>query len=180
MALLLFCVAYVLPGFIGREPWKNADIAAFGYMAELASGATSWLSPRLLGQLPEFDGLLPYWLGAWAMQAAPAWVAPDFAARIPFMLLLTLALLSTWYGVYFLARSPQAQPLAFAFGGEAEPTDYDDHRCSRHHESRPSRRSSGARHMKFPLSASDRWSILTQLAEVYRWCIKVDRLSDRT
>ena len=124
VALLLFCVAYVLPGFIGREPWKNADIAAFGYMAELASGATSWLTPQLLGQAPEFDGLLPYWLGAWAMQAAPAWVAPDFAARIPFMLLLTLALLSTWYGVYSLARSPQAQPLAFAFGGEAEPTDY--------------------------------------------------------
>jgi hypothetical protein len=124
IALLLFCLAYVLPGFIGREPWKNADIAAFGYMAELAHGATSWLAPRLLGQLPEFDGLLPYWLGAWAMQAAPAWIAPDFAARIPFILLLTLALFSTWYGVYFLARSPQAQPLAFAFGGEAEPTDY--------------------------------------------------------
>jgi hypothetical protein len=123
-ALLLFCLAYVLPGFIGREPWKNADIAAFGYMAELASGATSWLSPHLLGQPPEFDGLLPYWLGAWAMQVAPGWIAPDFAARIPFILLLTLALLSTWYGVYFLARSPQAQPLAFAFGGEAEPTDY--------------------------------------------------------
>jgi hypothetical protein len=124
LALLLFCLAYVLPGFIGREPWKNADIAAFGYMGELAAGATSWLSPRLLGQPPEFDGLLPYWLGAWAMQAAPAWVAPDFAARVPFMLLLTLTLFSTWYGVYFLARSPQAQPLAFAFGGEAEPTDY--------------------------------------------------------
>ncbi len=124
VALLLFCLAYVLPGFIGREPWKNADIAAFGYMAELASGATSWLSPRLLGQAPEFDALLPYWLGAWAIQAAPAWVAPDFAARIPFMLLLTLALMSTWYGVYCLARSPQAQPVAFAFGGEADPTDY--------------------------------------------------------
>jgi hypothetical protein len=124
LALLLFCVAYVLPGFIGREPWKNADIAAFGYMSEMASGATSWLSPRLLGQAPEFDGLLPYWLGAGAMRLAPAWIAPDFAARLPFVLLLTLTLLGTWYGVYSLARSPQAQPVAFAFGGEAEPKDY--------------------------------------------------------
>ena len=124
VALLLFCLAYVLPGFIGREPWKNADIAAFGYMAEIASGATSWLAPRLLGQPPEFDGLLPYWLGAGAMRLAPDWIAPDFAARAPFVLLLTLTLFSTWYGVYFLARSPQAQPVAFAFGGEAEPTDY--------------------------------------------------------
>ena len=124
IALLLFCVAYVVPGFIGREPWKNADITAFGYMYELATGGTSWLAPRLLGQPPEFDALLPYWLGAWAMQAAPAWVVPDFAARLPFALLLALTLAATWYGVYSLARSPRAQPVPFAFGGEASPADY--------------------------------------------------------
>ncbi|MDB5871297.1 MAG: putative rane protein [Ramlibacter sp.] len=123
-ALLLFCLAYVLPGFIGREPWKNADITAFGYMFELAHGAASWFAPQLLGQPPEFDALLPYWLGAWAIQAAPAWLPADFAARIPFVLLLALTLLATWYGVYSLARSPQAQPVPFAFGGEASPPDY--------------------------------------------------------
>ena len=41
LALLLFCLAYVIPGFIGREPWKNADIAAFGHMYELALGNAS-------------------------------------------------------------------------------------------------------------------------------------------
>jgi hypothetical protein len=124
IALLLFCVAYVVPGFVGREPWKNADITAFGYMFELATGHAPWLAPQLLNQPPEFDALLPYWLGAWAMQAAPAWMAPDFAARIPFILLLALTLLATWYGVYSLARSPRAQPVPFAFGGEARPADY--------------------------------------------------------
>ena len=124
VALLLFCVAYVLPGFVGRVPWKSADMTAFGYMAELARGATSWLAPQLTGLPPEVDALLPYWLGAWAMQLAPAWVAPDFAARVPFGLLLTLTLVATWYGTYYLARSPQAQPVAFAFGGEALPPDY--------------------------------------------------------
>ena len=124
IALLLFCVAYLVPGFVGREPWKNADIAAFGYMFELARGASSWMAPTLLAQPPEFDALLPYWLGAWAMQFAPAVVAPDFAARIPFIALLALTLLATWYGVYALARSPQAQPVPFAFGGEAHPIDY--------------------------------------------------------
>jgi hypothetical protein len=34
-----------VPGFIGREPWKNADMTAFGYMAELAAGAADWLNP---------------------------------------------------------------------------------------------------------------------------------------
>ncbi len=124
LALVLFCLAYVLPGFLGRGPWKNADIAAFGYMAELANGHAAWLNPTLLGRPPEFDALLPYWLGAWAMQVAPGWVTPDFAARVPFALLLVLTLVATWYAVYYLARSPQAQPVAFAFGGEANPTDY--------------------------------------------------------
>ncbi|MDO8778496.1 MAG: hypothetical protein Q7K57_59230 [Burkholderiaceae bacterium] len=122
--LLIFCLAYILPGFIGREPWKNADITAFGYMLELVGGNTSWLAPQLLGQAPEISGLLPYWLGAWAMQMAPSWVAPDFAARLPFMVLLGMTLLATWHGVYYLARSPSALPVVFAFGGEAKPKDY--------------------------------------------------------
>jgi 4-amino-4-deoxy-L-arabinose transferase-like glycosyltransferase len=124
IALLLFCIAYVLPGYLGRVPWKTADMTAFGYMAELASGAGQWFSPKLMGMAPDVDALVPYWLGAWAMQLAPPWIAPDFAARIPFGFLLTLALAATWYGTYYLARSPHAQPVAFAFGGEAQPADY--------------------------------------------------------
>ncbi len=124
LALWLFCLAYVLPGFVGRGPWKNADISSFGYMLALAQGTTDWWQPVMGGLLPEVSALLPYWLGAWAIMLAPAGIAPDLAARIPFMLLLMLALMATWYGTYYLARSPLAQPLAFAFGGEAEPTDY--------------------------------------------------------
>ena len=124
IALLLFCLAYLLPGFIGRMPWRSADISAFGYMRELALGHSDWLAPLLGTRAPEVDALLPYWLGAWALQLAPAWIAPDFAVRLPFIALLALALAGTWYGCYSLARSPLAQPVAFAFGGEANPRDY--------------------------------------------------------
>lgn len=123
-ALLLLCIAYVVPGFVGRDPWKNADVTAFGYMLELAQGRTPWLSPLLGGMPPETEGLLPYWLGAWAMQIAPSWLSAEMAVRIPFTGLLALTLVATWYGVYYLARSPGAQPVAFAFGGEAPPLDY--------------------------------------------------------
>ena len=123
-ALLLLCLAYLLPGFLGRGPWKGADLANFGYMAELARNGANWLQPSLLGQEPEVLALLPLWLGAWALQWAPGWLAPDLAARVPFMLLLALTLVATWYGVYHLARGPQAQPVSFAFGGEAQPKDY--------------------------------------------------------
>ena len=126
-ALLLLCVAYVVPGYVGREPWKNADIAGFGYMFTLldATHWRQWLSPTLMGMVPESSALLPYWLGAWAMQVlAPLGWAPDFAARVPFALMLAGTLAATWYAVYHLARHPGAQPVAFAFGGEAEPLDY--------------------------------------------------------
>ena len=123
-ALWLFCVAYVLPGFFGRDAWKSADMAALGYMAELASGHAAWMAPTLLGMAPEHPALLPYWLGAGALHLAPAWLPGDMAVRLPFIALLTLTLISAWYGTYYLARTPLAQPVAFAFGGEASPTDY--------------------------------------------------------
>ncbi len=130
--LLLVSAAYVLAGFIGREPWKSADIAAFGVMRDLALSTAqerSWLSPNILSQAPEAMGLLPYWLGAVFIQLIPALglgqiVPIDFAVRIPFALLLALTLVSTWYAVYYLARLPAAQPVPFAFGGEADPVDY--------------------------------------------------------
>ncbi len=123
LALLLFCAAYILPGFFGRSPWKNEDITAFGVMRELASPAAHWLQPQLLGRVNDFDALVPYWLGAIAIKFLP-FLDPAVAVRIPFILLLTMTLLATWYAVYYLARSPQAQPVAFAFGGEASPVDY--------------------------------------------------------
>ena len=123
VALLLFCVAYVLPGFFGRAPWKIDDIASFGVMQELASNRSEWLSPQLLGVASGFDALVPYWLGAIAIKLLP-FLDPAFAVRLPFIALLALSLLATWYAIYYLARSPLAQPVAFAFGGEASPSDY--------------------------------------------------------
>lgn len=124
VALWLFCAAYVLPGLFGREPWRGNEFNAFSYMLALAEGSSDWLNPNIWGQLPELDALLPYWLGAWAIQIAPDWISAGLAVRIPFALLLALTLASTWHGVYYLALSPQAQPVPFAFGGEAKPKDY--------------------------------------------------------
>jgi 4-amino-4-deoxy-L-arabinose transferase-like glycosyltransferase len=123
MALLMLCAAYVLPGLLGRDPWKNADITTFGYMMSIAQGHSGWLSPTL-GGLPADMALLPYWLGAAFIQLLGPWVGPALAARIPFALLLISVLVLTWYSTYHLARTQAAQPLPFAFGGEAAPVDY--------------------------------------------------------
>ncbi len=124
LALLLFCAAYVLPGWVGRDPWKSADMAAFGYMHAMAQGRTGWMQPDMLGLAPEQPGFLPLWMGALAIQSLGGLFAHDFAARIPFALILAGALVFTWYSCYNLARRASAQPVSFAFGGEASPVDF--------------------------------------------------------
>ncbi|WP_026036536.1 hypothetical protein [Limnohabitans sp. Rim47] len=127
VALLLLCAAYVLPGFWGRSLWKAQDIEAFGFMLQLAqpaaSEAISWLKPTLLGSTDSNLALLPYWLGAAFIRLAPAGFE-DLFARLPFIGMLITTLTATWYAVYALTRHPAAQPVAFAFGGEAKPADY--------------------------------------------------------
>ena len=123
LAIVLFCAAYVLPGFWGREPWKAADIVSFGVMLDMAQGSSSWWRPTLDGQPVTEPGLLAYWLGALFIQALPGLPA-HWAARLPSVLLLCLTLLATWYASYHLARQRVAQPVSFAFGGEAQPADY--------------------------------------------------------
>ena len=123
LALLLFCAAYVLPGVFGRDPWRGADQSAFGYMLAMAEGRTSWLAPTVGGLTLE-TALLPHWLGAGAISLLSPWVDPALAARMPFAVLLALVLVLTWYAAFQLARTEAAQPVAFAFGGEADLVGY--------------------------------------------------------
>jgi len=110
VALLVLCAAYVLPGLVGRDPWKSADITLFGYSVNIAGGRTGWLAPTV-GGVPADGALLPYWIGAAFVRMLSPLVDPIVAARVPFALLLALALSFTWYAAYHLARSKSAQPL---------------------------------------------------------------------
>ncbi len=123
LALLLFCAAYVLPGLFGRDPWRGAELVAFGQMLSIAEGRAPWLAPAL-GGVPTDAALLPHWIGALAIRAGSGWLDPALAARLPFAALLVLTLVAVWYATFHLARSDAAQPLPFAFGGEASPVDY--------------------------------------------------------
>ncbi|MFN3812553.1 MAG: hypothetical protein ACK4S6_18255 [Roseateles asaccharophilus] len=122
LALLLFCAAYVIPGLFGRDPWRHADLTAFGYMASIAQGHAPWWQPAIAG-IPAEGGLLPYWVGALAIKALP-FLEPALAARLPFGLALVGVLCLVWYSCFHLARTDAAQPVAFAFGGEAHAVDY--------------------------------------------------------
>ena len=121
--LLLLGLIYVLPGLLGRQPWSGPDLASFGVMLDMAQGSGDWLQPQVLGERAAVQAWLPYWLGAASIELLP-FLPADLAARLPYGLLLALALHWTWLATYHLARLPNAQPVAFAFGGEASPQDY--------------------------------------------------------
>lgn len=123
LALLAFCAAYLLPGLFGRDPWRNADVTAFATMLGMAEGRTPWWAPTL-GDLPPETALLPHALGALFIKLLGGLVEPALAARLPFAALLALTLALVWQATFHLARTEAAQPVPFAFGGEAAPVDY--------------------------------------------------------
>jgi hypothetical protein len=122
-ALFLVCAAYLLPGQFGRDAWRHADLTAFGYISALAKGQSSWWLPTLGGQATQDGALLPYWIGAVFMKALPG-LEPALAARLPFIAALALVLVCVWRATFHLGRTEAAQPVSFAFGGEAGVLDY--------------------------------------------------------
>lgn len=123
--LFVLLVAYVLPGLFGRDPWSLEDASAFGVMWTMAQGGTTeWLLPGVVGQpLPE-EGPLPFWVGAILIRLFGGLLGAVDAARLTSVVWFALASWSLWYATYRLARRTEAQPVAFAFGGEANPRDY--------------------------------------------------------
>ena len=117
--------AYIIPGLFARDPWSLEDASAFGVMWTMAHGsAIDWLLPSVVGQpLPE-EGPLPFWIGALMIRLFGGPFGDVVAARLVTILWLYLGATSLWYATYRLARRREAQPVAFAFGGQANPRDY--------------------------------------------------------
>ncbi len=115
-------MAFVLPGFLGRDPWRQDDLTAFAVMLDMRNGGP-WLVPQVLGEPAGPLAWLPYWLGAGTMGLLP-FLPAELATRLPFIGLLGITLAATWYGTYRLARHPAAQPVDLAFGEQISLTDY--------------------------------------------------------
>ena len=56
------------------------------------------------------------WLGALSLQGFGWLMGPEMAARLPFIALLILTLGATWWGAYYLARTPGAQQASGCSG----------------------------------------------------------------
>lgn len=47
---VLLCIAWILPGLVGHEPWKPDEAEVFGVAHNLVSGRGDWIVPRLAGE----------------------------------------------------------------------------------------------------------------------------------
>ena len=123
-ALYALGLLYILPGLIGRDPWKD-DAASFGIMWTMAHGSLNdWLLPNIAGLPVADEGPLAFWFGAVCIKLF-GWLLGDvMAARLSTMAIFVIGTTSVWYTAFHLGRRPEAQPLRLAFGGQPEPDDY--------------------------------------------------------
>ncbi|MFK3740330.1 ArnT family glycosyltransferase [Massilia sp. TN1-12] len=123
-ALYALGLLYILPGLIGRDPWKD-DAASFGIMWTMAHGGIQdWLLPNVAG-LPIMDeGPLAFWLGALCIKLFGWAVGDVMGARMSTIGIFVLGTVSLWHTAFHLGRRAEAQPLRLAFGGQPEPADY--------------------------------------------------------
>lgn len=129
LALWGLMVAYVLAGLFGRDPWPQDDAAGFGVMVTMAQAigsgdAAEWWLPSVAGQLVADEGPLAFWIGALFLYGFGSLVGEVNAVRLTCGLWFLLSAAGVWYTTYRLALRNEAQPIAFVFGGEANPRDY--------------------------------------------------------
>lgn len=123
-ALLLLCALYVLPGFIGRDPWRVDDAAGFGVALTMARGGwLDWLVPNIVGVDISEGGPLPFWLAGGVAWLFSGWIPEHVVVRAVAVAGLALLLLAMWYATYSLARRPGVQP-SDPFGASATPVDF--------------------------------------------------------
>ncbi|MES2261065.1 MAG: glycosyltransferase [Pseudomonadota bacterium] len=124
-ALYALGLLYILPGLIGREPWKNDDAASFGVMWTMAHGNwQDWLWPNIAGQSMTDEGPLAFWLGALGIKLFGGLLGDVLGARVATVGAFVLGLMSLWYATYHLGRRQDAQPMRLAFGGQPEPDNF--------------------------------------------------------
>ncbi|KAF3997562.1 ArnT family glycosyltransferase [Glaciimonas immobilis] len=116
---------YILPGLIGRDPWKNDDASSFGIMWTMAHGGLdTWLAPQIAGLPLPGESPLTFWIGAICIKVFGWLLGDPLAARLSTIIFFLIGSLSVWYATYLLGRRTEAQPLRLAFGGQPEPKDF--------------------------------------------------------
>ncbi|MDO5532796.1 glycosyltransferase family 39 protein [Sutterella sp.] len=124
-ALLLLLAAFILSGLASQDLWTLRDAETFGIALEMVrGGAAEWLMPQIAGEWVTSTGPLPAWIAAVFMKCFSGLAGDVGAYRLTSLLWFAISTAAIWYGSWRLARRQEAQPVVFAFGGEAAPKHY--------------------------------------------------------
>src|SRR4051812_15369028 len=77
---VVLCVAWILPGLVGHDPWK-ADEIVFGAVTEMLKGG-DWVAFRLAGEPLLDKPPLSLWIAAALAKALGGWLPLHDAARL--------------------------------------------------------------------------------------------------
>ncbi len=116
-------LAYALSGLIGRDPWRGDDAVGFGMALSIAQGYGAVSLQAVAGVHLAEHG--PLWFAVVGGFIRVLWFLPaHVAAAVPVIGATLLAAYALWYASYYLAKTPAAQPLALALGGQPKPIAY--------------------------------------------------------
>lgn len=91
---VIICLAWLIPGLIGHDPWKPDEAMAMGVVHAMLNGG-SWLMPQIAGIVHSEYPPLYYWLAALSAKAFE-WLLPTHdGARLAsgFLMLVTFVYL---------------------------------------------------------------------------------------
>jgi 4-amino-4-deoxy-L-arabinose transferase-like glycosyltransferase len=92
--LIVLCVAWLVPGLVGHEPWKSDDAATFGIAYQMLQSG-DWLVPALAGDATLAHPPLYHWVAALLAQMFSPWLALHDGARLASGFFVALALIAT-------------------------------------------------------------------------------------
>lgn len=124
-ALLALLVTFIAPFLLSSQLLGGKNLTTFGVAWTMVNGSLSdWLIPNIAGEVIYDIGPLTAWVSSLSILTIGKILGPIRAFHLTAGLWFAIITACIWYSTYFLARRDEAQPVSFAFGGEAARKDY--------------------------------------------------------
>ncbi|TAL94351.1 MAG: glycosyl transferase [Paraburkholderia sp.] len=102
---LAWLLLYLVPGIVGREPWKQDETYTFGIIQHMASSG-DWVVPMNAGVPFMEKPPLFYWLASVFMRASAGWLPAPDGARLATLLAMLIAFAAVAATARLIAGNP--------------------------------------------------------------------------
>ncbi len=125
IVLITLLIAFIVPHVLSTDLWSGQEMSSFGTAWTMVNGDFSdWLFPNIAGRPVSVFGPLTAWISAISIATIGRISHPVLAYHLTSILWFAIIIGCIWLAAYHLSRRDEAQPISFAFGGEAARKDY--------------------------------------------------------